>query len=170
MLELLNDYSVSEILIFIVILAIAVKETVSFYDWAKGRIKQSYDKNNEQEEEIDTIEDRIAKDEKNIQNLTKTQNGLKDSIDDIMKKIDLLIVSDKDDIKAYITREHHYFCYQKGWIDDYSLDCILRRFGHYKKEGGNSFIEEFINDIKELPKQPLQEEKEKIDKNAGDKK
>ena len=42
--------------------------------------------------------------------------------------------SDKDAIKAFITREHHYFCYQKKWIDDYSLDCIEKRYEHYKEE------------------------------------
>jgi hypothetical protein len=36
--------------------------------------------------------------------------------------------SDKDSIKAFITKEHHYFCYEKGWIDDYNLDCLEKRF------------------------------------------
>lgn len=154
MLELLNNYSISEILIFVVMLAISIKETVSFIDWAKGKIKEAYDEDNEHEEEIDNIEDRIKKDEENIQDLAKSQKDLKDTMEDIVNKVNLLIRSDRDDIKAYITREHHYFCYEKQWIDDYSLDCILRRFKHYTEEGGNSFIEDFIKDIKTLPKHP----------------
>ena len=50
----------------------------------------------------------------------------------ILKLIHLLIASDKDAIKAFITREHHYFVYQKGWIDDYSLDCVEQRYQHYE--------------------------------------
>ena len=73
----------------------------------------------------------------------------------LSKKVDILIQSDKDDIKAFITREHHYFCYQKGWIDDNSLDCIEKRYTHYQKEGGNSFIETLMEQIRELPKQEL---------------
>lgn len=57
----------------------------------------------------------------------------------------MLIDSDRDDIKSYITREHHYFCYQKGWIDDFSLDCCERRYKHYSDEGGNSFIGQFMD-------------------------
>ena len=81
-------------------------------------------------------------------------------LNDLSAKIDMLIDSDKDDIKSYITREHHYFCYQVGWIDDFSLDCLERRYEHYADEGGNSFIEGFMNELRALPKQSPQERKE----------
>lgn len=68
----------------------------------------------------------------------------------------MLIDSDKDDIKSYITREHHYFCYQIGWIDDFSLDCLEKRYRHYADEGGNSFIEGFMDELRALPKQAPQ--------------
>jgi hypothetical protein len=51
-----------------------------------------------------------------------------------MKKIlELLTNSDKDAIKSFITKEHHYFCYKLGYIDDYSMDAIERRYSHYKE-------------------------------------
>ena len=65
---------------------------------------------------------------------------------------DLLVESDKDDIKAFITREYHYFCEQKGWIDDYSMDCIERRYNHYLEERGNSFIAQLMEAIRALPR------------------
>jgi hypothetical protein len=46
----------------------------------------------------------------------------------ILEQIKNLTKSDRDAIKAYITKEHHHFCYEAGWIDDYNLDCIERRF------------------------------------------
>ena len=52
----------------------------------------------------------------------------------------MLIESDKDSIRSYITKEHHYFYGEQQWIDNFSLDCIERRFKHYEDEGGNSFI------------------------------
>jgi hypothetical protein len=64
--------------------------------------------------------------------------------------------SDKDDIKAFITDKHHYFCYERKWIDDYSMDCIERRYSHYKDEGGNSFIATLMDELKALPKQSPQ--------------
>ena len=75
--------------------------------------------------------------------MTELRNS-QQTTDEILKnlsaKIDLLIDSDKDDIKSYITREHHRFCYDLKEIDDFSLDCLEKRFKHYSDEGGNSFI------------------------------
>ena len=51
---------------------------------------------------------------------------------ELSTKIDMLIDSDKDAIKSYITKEHHYYCYQVGWIDDFSLDCLEKRYQHYE--------------------------------------
>ena len=81
------------------------------------------------------------------------------TLDQLTKKVNMLIDSDKDDIKAYITRRHHYFMYQKGWIDDYSLDCIEKRYSHYQDEGGNSFIGSLMQQIRDLPKKKIEEEK-----------
>jgi hypothetical protein len=69
----------------------------------------------------------------------------------------MLIESDKDDIKSFITKEHHYYVEQKKWIDKFSLDCIEKRYKHYKDEGGNSFIEDLMGELRKLPKQPPQE-------------
>lgn len=78
---------------------------------------------------------------------------MEESIDKLSKKVDILMKSDRDAIKAFITREHHYFVYQRGWIDDYSLDCIERRYTHYNEQGGNSFIQTLMTDLRNLPKQ-----------------
>ena len=80
-------------------------------------------------------------------------------MEDLIKKIDMLIQSDKDDIKSFITREHHYFCYRVGWIDDFSLDCIEKRYKHYTDEGGNTFIGGFMEELRALPKSDPAENK-----------
>ena len=92
-----------------------------------------------------------------MKELSKQQEKTSKQLESICNKIDMLISSDKDNIKSYITKEHHIFVYQKGWIDDYSLDCIERRFQHYKDEGGNSFVEDLMNELRELPKRPPQD-------------
>ena len=74
-----------------------------------------------------------------------------DQIDKMARAVDILIASDKDDIKAWITEKHHYFCYDLGYIDDYNLQCIEARYKHYKEEDGNTFIDGFMGDIRALP-------------------
>ena len=146
MVELLSIYSVSEILAIIVTLALAIKGVVSFWDWAKERLKKMFNKETQQENHQHQVEA-----------LAENQQQLMEAVKKLTEKVDMLIDSDKDDIKAYITDKHHYYVYTQKWIDDYTLDCIVRRFKHYQDEGGNSFIETLMKELRALPKQPSQE-------------
>ena len=140
-MQLFTKFNLTTIIEFIVLLALAIKGCFSFIEWAFPRIK-GFINRTQQPEKI----------KYNIKQNLEEINKIKDKINTLCEKIDVLIKSDRDDIKAYITREHHYFVYQKGWIDDYSLDCIERRYSHYVEEGGNSFIKGLMEEIRSLPK------------------
>lgn len=147
MTELLSNYSLAQIVLFIVALAVAFKKVADFLDWVRDKIKQR-DKNT-----VSAQEEQRARDER-LDKFEEDIIEIKESINSIGSRVDILMHSDKDAIKAWITKEHHYFCYQKGWIDDYSLDCLERRYGHYVEENGNSFISSLMDEVRELPKQP----------------
>ncbi len=147
MLQLLSHYSISQILLFLVFIAIAFKGVVDFIDWYKGRVKKHDDQVKEEHDymkEINEVKDSVGE--------------IKEVVSDMKDIVNTLMESDRDAIKSYITKEHHYFCYQKGWIDDYSLDCIEKRYQHYLDENGNSFIKHLMEEIRALPKQPTDEE------------
>lgn len=143
-MELLKNFSLSEIIIFVVLLLSSVKGIITFFDWLITKGTQIFVKRYQKPKEL----------ENNVQEMTK-------AINELTKKVNMLIESDKDDIKAFITRQHHYFVYQKGWIDDYSLDCIEKRYNHYQDEGGNSFIGSLMQEIRDLPKKKIQGEEGK---------
>lgn len=147
MIELFETFSITEIIIFIALLAIAVKGVVDFYDWARARLSKNFKKEDE-------IEKRITQDEAALNQVVKNQEKNNQKLVSLMNKIDTLIVSDRDDIKSFITEKHHYFVNQQKWIDDYSLDCIERRYDHYKEEGGNSYIHDLMKEIRALEKHP----------------
>lgn len=154
MIELLATYSLTEILTFIITFALAIKGFVTFWDWAIDRIRKIFKKETQKDKEKQLLEERLLRGDIKMKELTQQQEKTKQQLESINNKIDLLILSDRDDIKSYITREHHFFVYNKKWIDDYSLDCIERRFKHYQEEDGNSFVEDLMNEIRELPKLP----------------
>ena len=106
--------------------------------------------------EKEKINKRIEDGENFMAQLREHQKHNDEALQGLSKKIDMLVESDRDDIKAYITKEHHKFCYDKGWIDDFSLDCLEKRFKHYADEGGNSFICGFMQELRVLPKRPPQ--------------
>ena len=106
--------------------------------------------------EKEKMNKRIENGENFMTQLREHQKHNDEALQDLSKKINMLVESDKDDIKAYITKEHHKFCYDKGWVDDFSLDCLEKRFKHYADEGGNSFIGGFMQELRALPKRPPQ--------------
>lgn len=154
MIDLLEAYSVSDILIFIVMFGLAIKGVVSFWDWAVDRLRKIFNKETVQQKKEETIEAHFERDDKLLEQLSRNQEDLKAELRMIQDNINLLLASDKDDIKSWITEKHHIYCYDKKWIDDYSLECIEKRYDHYKDEGGNSFIKELMDEIRRLPKSP----------------
>ena len=156
MLEFLETYSFSQIIIFIIFLAIAIKEGITLITWFKDFFRKKFNddmKNtvatNKQNEQIDKIKE-------DIQILIDNQEKIFKEIELFKQQLEMIIESDKDDIKSWITEKHHFYCYERKWIDDYSMDCIEKRYRHYKDEGGNSFIEELMNELRSLPKTPPQ--------------
>ena len=141
MAQLFTSYTIGEIILFLIILAIAIKNLVEFIDWSKKRTKQAVEK-----------DDRPQKLERITQDHDEQLQQIQKELDSLKHSIDLLIESDRDDIKHSITKDHHYFCYKLGSIDDYSLDCIERKYTHYREQGGNSFIEQLMQDLRDLPR------------------
>lgn len=145
MAQLLTTYSVTEILVFLVLFALGVKGVITFCDWAIDRLRKFFRKENEDD-----------LDKQKIDQLSENQNKLIENMKKLSDKIDMLIESDKADIKSYITEKHHYFVYDQKWIDDHSLDCLEKRFKHYEQEGGNSFVGGLMSEIRALPKRSPQ--------------
>lgn len=148
--ELLQNYSVEQIIIFIIIFAIAIKECVDFADWIRGKFNGMVENRNKRDDlkrDVDKIEHTHEEDMKKLYEIQVSQNK---AIDELTQSVELLLKSDKDEIKAWITDKHHYFVYELKYIDDYSLDCIERRYAHYQEEGGNSFVADLMEDIRNL--------------------
>ncbi len=143
LIQLFSQFNLGQILIIIILLGLSAKGVITFFDWVKERL---YKLSNKQLKSKKTNEQ--------IKNQEETINNLKKDVEKIQKSIDTLIESDKENIKAWITEKHHYYCYEKKYIDDYTLDCLERRFTRYEEEGGNSFVHNLMDDLRDLPRKP----------------
>ena len=141
MIQLFTNYSSREIILFIIVLAIGIKNLIQFVDWAKKRTKQAVQENN--------IPAQLAC---TTQRHEEELGDIRKQLVSIEQAVNLLISSDKDDIKQSLTKDHHYFCYKLKSIDDYSLDCMEKRYSHYKDEGGNSFVKILMQEVRALPR------------------
>ena len=161
MLDLLTAFTPMQILTFIIVLSVAVKGLQELIDFFKKKYQEKFNKDHN----ILTKEEELVKhyeackeqhqESLDLYNLVdKKLDKVSESIGDLSDRVDRLTISDRNDIKQYIVREYHYFVEQKGWIDDYSLDCVLKRFEDYVAEGGNSYIHTLVEELKKLPKHP----------------
>lgn len=150
--SLLNQFSLAQIVMFIIILASSIKGVITFLEWVQNTMTNVVHK----KERPQNIELKISQiDEKYEDKVNQLSNKileLQQQLNNFSDKIELLIRSDKDDIKAWITQQYHTFI-QLGYIDNYSLDCIEHRYEHYVEEKGNSFIQGLIKELRHLPKQ-----------------
>lgn len=156
MKDLLLNYSINEILIFIVMLAIAIKWFLETVDWFKNRINTKTDKFAQHKKACDDLVKKVdffcEKTKESIEKTALEVAQIKQSVEKMQCTIDMLVESDKDDIKSWITDRHHFFVYEQKYIDDYHLDCVEKRYSHYIDEGGNSFIKALMEEIRNLPK------------------
>ena len=158
MADLFTQYSLTEIIIFLSTFALAFKSVVSFWDWSIERIKNIFNQQNAKEKNKENIQQQLDKSHKQIQNLQDSQKKIFDQLFNLNSLCEELVDSNKDTIKSYIVKEHHYFCYEQKWIDDFSLDCLERQYKHYVAEGGNTFVSDLMEDIRDLPNQPPKKE------------
>lgn len=96
------------------------------------------------------IEERFEAGEDRIADLEEEEAKLTQILQNQQKQINLLIRSDELDIKAWLKQQHGHWMHI-GAIDSESLSLVIDRYEIYAEEGGNSWAERLVNDIKSLP-------------------
>lgn len=159
MLDLINSFTPTQIILFIVLGSLAVKGAWDMIDFFKSKYQEKFNKDYKELLSKDEIEkkyqeclDKHVASLELYSELNKKIDTLVISVDNLSSRVDRLTISDRNDIRQYIVKEYHHFVEDQGQIDDYSLDCILQRFKDYEEEGGNSYIHTLIDEIKKLPK------------------
>ena len=154
--ELFTKYSLTEIILFIFVFATSLKGFFTLWDYFYDKIKKHFKEETEEEQDKIDITKQLADISAQIENINAQhildRQELIKKIDETNATISVLLASDKDDIKSWITEKHHYFCYEMKCIDYQSLDCIEKRYRHYVDEGGNSFVADLMKEIRALPK------------------
>lgn len=141
---LLEQFDIKTILIVLLLTFFAIIEIMRGIDYLrkKSKTKQTEEQNEEKRiADLETLE-------KNNEN---TIRQVQTDVEEIKQNVNLLIDSDKDDIRAWITNQYHHFV-DLQYIDDFTLDCLERRFRSYKKEGGNTYIDGMMEELRRLPR------------------
>lgn len=149
--ELLARFELTDIIIMLTLLIVGAEKLIKAIDWLRARFRKSYDEENTLREEVEDL-NKFYEEKKVVDEGFAKVN---ERIDKVCDLVDMLVESDKESIKAYITERHHFFVQELKWIDYHSMDCLERRFSIYEREHGNSFVEDLMNDLRQLPKMPI---------------
>ena len=119
--------------------AFAVREVLELYHYFHNKI---YSKKEKQDNQNDTIA-----------NLTTTLNSVLQQTKDIDKKVNMLKESDKVAIKSWIVTLYHKYKENPKELGAMQMDLLERRYGHYKDQGGNSYIDQLMEDLRTIYKE-----------------
>lgn len=157
MLELFKAYSVEQILIFGVMLLFAIKSAADLAEWMYGKYTKKFNKDYSVLEKEEDAEERYNELKDQLDTLISEFRGFRQTVEDRTENIDSqlaqLTQSDMHDIKSWMVEKHHQLI-EAGWVDDFTMDTIEKRFDDYKKENGNSYVEGLVNEIRALPHHP----------------
>lgn len=153
MLEILSTYTIAQLLVILVGVGLLIKGIWDLVDFFIKKIKNHYDKSQQGEITRKEIFEQVEKVSDKINKIVEEQSIIKGKIDDQQEFLDLLIESDKDQLKSLIVNRYHHFI-AKGWIDDFSMDSLEKNFQHYEDEGGNSYVHDLMVELRKLPHFP----------------
>ncbi len=160
MIELINTYGVDQIIVIIVMLSLATKGTLDFIEWVLNKCRNKFNIEYNKKKREEKIDNQYEIYEKQYQALIDRYESLdkkldsaydvfKDRLDGIEGKVNQLTRSDMHDIKGWIVEKHHKLITQ-GWVDDFTMDTLEKRYSDYIAEKGNSYVEGLMNEIRAL--------------------
>ena len=164
MLDLLAAFSVQQIIVYSIMLLFAIKGIIDLVSYFKDLYNKKFNKDYNVKKQTEVLEEHYNHCIEQHQESVKMYESLENKIDDWTQSVDakfnkiedqlgLLMQSDMHDIKGWIVERHHRLMKQ-GWVDDFTMDTLEKRYSDYKAEGGNSYIETLMNDLRKLPQYP----------------
>jgi len=161
MLDLLSTFSVEQIILYTVMLILAIKGAIDLGSWCYNQYKIKFNKDHDAITKQNTLEEHyqkclsqhkesIARYEEINNKLDVLTKTMDERVNQIEGKIDQLTVSNMHDIKGWIVDKHHILT-KRGWVDDFTMDILEKRFSDYKKEGGNSYVGGLMEELRALP-------------------
>ena len=136
MVQFFQQYTIEATIIFLFMLGTALKQGYELVQYFRNKTFNHVDKVREQEETLGQVIKNMQQQQKQLQSITD--------------KIDELLASDKDSIKSWIVMLYKQYKKDPFGLDSMQMDLLERRFSHYKQEGGNSYIDNLMQELREI--------------------
>ena len=157
MMDLFMNFSIGQIILCSIAIIFAIKGGMDLFEYFRGKYQVKFNKDYSKKQKEQLLEEHYLNCKEQHNETMSQYKKLSDKLDDIdnsicrlSERVDELTASDMHDIKQSIVKDYHYYVEKQKWIDDFSLETLELRFQDYKKEGGNSYIENLMNEIRKL--------------------
>lgn len=151
--ELFSNFSLEEILIFIILFFMATKVIGELFDYFYKKLKNYFGEKDEAEERLEAILQRLDKIEQNNiarnEELVNIQAKRDEQIAGIQQSIDVLFQRIQASDRSYIL-EKIQEREAEGFITDVTLQDILDRYEAYSAKGEDTFLAKKVEDVKHL--------------------
>lgn len=149
---LFSQHSLEEIIIFIVIIIMIVQaiwKALEFffekYEIHTGKKIDNVKWKEKLAESLEGLDTKIDKLSKQNKITHEKQEQLEDTVSLLQERM-------QENTRSYLIDAHHKFCYQIKKIDDLNLQSLERKYLYYKSSGGDTFVDNLMEDIRELPR------------------
>lgn len=149
---LFTQYSVGELIILVILIAFILKTLNELGSYFYKKAKNYFGIQNDKEKWQTGVIDSLQNIKEDMQTL-REQNELTHSRQKEMEtSIALIQERLQENTRSYLIDAHHKFCYEIHAIDELNLQAMERRYLYYKTAGGNSFIDNLMDEVRMLPK------------------
>lgn len=136
MVQFFQNYTIEATLVFLFMLGTALKQGFELVQYFRNKAVDQVDKVRDREQGAARASEQLA-----------TQNT---ELMKINEKIDQLLVSNEDSIKSWIVTLYKQRKKDPSRLDSMQMDLLERRFAHYKKLGGNSYVDNLMQELREI--------------------
>lgn len=136
MVQFFQNYTIEATLVFLFMLGTALKQGFELVQYFRNKAVDQVDRVRDREQEFTRALEQLA-----------TQNT---ELMKINEKIDQLLVSNEDSIKSWIVTLYKQRKKDPSGLDSMQMDLLERRFAHYKKLGGNSYVDNLMQELREI--------------------
>ena len=147
-----TQYSFQELVLLIIIVLFALKAFNEVVAYFYTKIKNYFGIQNNKEQWEQKITKSLQDIQEEIQTLKDQNSQTHRRQEDTDLSVTLIQERLQENSRSYLIDTHHKFCYEVKAIDDLNLQSMERRYLYYKTAGGDSFVDNLMDEVRALPK------------------
>lgn len=149
---LFTQYSVEELILLIIIVLFVLRALNEIFTYFYHKLKNHFGIETQKQSWEKEIVESLESIKEEIQTLKKQNTQTHKHQKEIDSAVSLVQERLQENTRSYLIDAHHKFCYEVHAIDELSLQAMERRYLYYKTAGGNSFIDNLMDEVRLLPK------------------